>query len=302
MAIGIVKLSGGLGNQMFQYAFYLRLKEEDIFDNVKIDGDGGFGAIPDHFGLDIFRVFKLSGDAQFANKKELKFFNSMRMRILNKLSKRFTFVKSHVVLNLDSKYNPTVFNRQTDTYFNGYWASFKYFPSNDIIHDTFNFEKLYQQEFNKYDMLIHSLSQKNTIGIHVRGADYITDSNAYKLLGSVLTPQYYSNAIDFIRRKVPNARFYLFTDDIEYSEKMLRTNYNRIDFAYSPVERENYFFDMYFLSKCQHNIIGNSTFAWWSAWLNKNPNKIVCYPFKWINGIKTNMKDFIPENYTEIEF
>lgn len=137
---------------------------------------------------------------------------------------------------------------------------------------------------------------KTTIGVHVRRGDYVFNGVTNKVHG-VLSLQYYYEAMNYLNDKFEQPVFFLFSDDLDWCCKnMNHSNFNLqfIDFTNHAIE------DFYLLQHCKHNIIANSSFSWWTAYLNQNPNKIIISPKKWLNGEAKNMADLIPNNWLRI--
>ncbi len=135
-----------------------------------------------------------------------------------------------------------------------------------------------------------------SVSIHLRRGDYLSEKNV-KYYGGICTPEYYHKAMDYIREKVENPLFCFFSNDPDWARK----EFDIEDAVYvSPQLFDQYedWYDMYLMSQCEHNIIANSTFSWWGAWLNRNPQKIVLAPARWINCFE--YKDIYPEEWIRI--
>ncbi|MDD2505652.1 MAG: alpha-1,2-fucosyltransferase, partial [Bacilli bacterium] len=132
--------------------------------------------------------------------------------------------------------------------------------------------------------------------LHVRRGDYVLNSTTNKVHGTCGI-NYYNKAIDIVTKENPEAVFFVFSDDCDWARNNLKINHEKyfIDFN----GKENCHEDIRLMSLCKHNIIANSSFSWWGAWLNNNKNKIVVAPKKWFN-VKINTKDLVPENWIKI--
>lgn len=130
------------------------------------------------------------------------------------------------------------------------------------------------------------------ISVHVRRTDYV-NSGRFNL-----TQGYYTRAMEYIAKIVENPHFYIFSDDINWVEKNMEFNYPHT-FVKGNMEQDSYI-DMWLMSQCKHNIIANSTFSWWGAWLNNNPEKIVIAPNVWgkesqsLEKTKQRLNEIIP--------
>lgn len=160
----------------------------------------------------------------------------------------------------------TYYNIPDNSYLDGYWQSEKYFKENElIIREELSIpHKLKTNLIEKYSFL-----KEETIGIHVRRGDYLHLSNYHP----IQTVEYYKKAYDLIG--VKNINVVVVSDDIQWCKNNL--NFENIHF----IEGESNISDLYIMSLCNHNIISNSTFSWWGAWLNINLNKKVIIPDKW---------------------
>lgn len=284
----IVKILGGLGNQMFQYALFIALKEH--FPNEKVLTDTSyFKTYHVHNGLELERVFGITlPQASFGELVRLtypvKWFKLSRA-IRKFLPKR----KTECIEAKDYTFNPEVFTTAS-LYYDGYWQNFEYFKQYiPIIREQFKFDlPLNSKTRFLLDSLIHN---RNTVSLHVRRGDYLKAVNYAGLCGI----DYYSKAIEYMKGKIDSAVFYIFSDDIPWCIKNISpllgdSKYEFVDWNKgndSPL-------DMLLMSNCHHNILANSSFSWWSACLNSHSNKIVCAPEKWTNT-KVNCKFQMPD-------
>lgn len=277
----IVRIIGGLGNQMFQYALYLALKhkypEEEIFIDASL-----MGSYKVHNGLEIDRVFGVElPQATFSQllKLTIPTYNYKLSRLVEKV-----FPKRDTEYCDPSRYFE-VDEVMTcgDRYYNGYWLHFEYFEDcQDVIKNTYRF-KLPLNDRNR--MILEKIRKtKGSVSIHVRRGDFIKSP----LYSGICDVVYYKEAIKYVIDRCKECHFFIFSDDIEWCKEnitpLLETNeYDFIDWNKgddSPI-------DMQLMSECQNNIIANSTFSWWAAFLNNNPDKIVCSPKKWLNARET---------------
>jgi hypothetical protein len=166
--------------------------------------------------------------------------------------------------------------------------SWKYFEKyNDAIKSDFTFKP---QIIAHLSSAVNNVQNQNSIGVHIRRGDF-TSGNNHKIHG-LIPLDYYYNAIEHIKSKASNPVIYIFSDDIEWVKNNFRSD-EKIVFASSalthqPIE------DLYLMSQCRHNIIANSTFSWWAAHLNNNPDKIVVAPTKWYDEAPYDYKDVYP--------
>lgn len=285
----IVRIFGGLGNQMFQYALYKSLEHK--FNNVKID-TSDFHYHNHHNGYEIDKIFDTTYN--IADKEEIKKItyprNLLIYKIFDKILKKNLNKGYDICEGKDRRYNKEILNIRNTIYYDGYWQSELYFK--DI-------EKLIRKEFtfkNELDERNLEIAQKikntNSVSIHVRRGDYIGN----KSLGNICGKEYYLKSVEYIEKNIEKPEFFIFSDDIEWAKDSLNINYPKTYISWNK-NQESYK-DMQLMSYCKHNIIANSTFSWWGAWLNNNTEKIVIAPKLWFADKKEN--DIIPEAWIKI--
>ena len=264
----VSKLQGGLANQIFQWAYG---KSLSVTHNTELYLDTSFynnqsGCTPREFSL-----------SKFPN-LNFKLFN------LDK------YLENPCKLNLindESNFRNIDFKSDIHYYLNGYWCSERYFEDNKhIIIDSLS----YDDDFiNKVKNSIYKeVFNKKVVSIHIRRTDYIT-SNGYH---PVIPISYYEKALATIK---DYDLVYVFSDDIEWCKNNLL--FDNILFVEGLDDIE----DMWLMSLCKNNIIANSTFSWWGAWLNKNPDKKVISPNNWFGEhVNINQNNIIPENWIKI--
>ena len=249
----IVRVVGGLGNQMFQYA-YARALSLAGFD-VKLD-------------ISKFKKYKLHGGYQLDKFKiDLKIADSFSI-----FSGKIGFKKNKKEKNL--LFDKNFKSPKGNEYIKGYFQTEKYFLE---IRETLLKEFSIHQEISKEtESLAKKISTlKNTCSLHIRRGDYISDEKANKVHGTC-NLDYYQRAIQIINKKYDNVTFYIFSDDISWTKKNLKAEkVVFVDIKSIPHE------DMYLMSLCKHNITANSSFSWWGAWLNKNEKKTIIAPKQW---------------------
>lgn len=277
----IVWCLGGLGNQMFQYAFYrnLELMGRDAYlDTSEFNGYGL------HNGFELQKVFavkpKLIQVKDAISFKQNKFF-----KILTKL-KIHRRIISQSEFNFERKYLDYFFSR----YLIGYWQSESYFAEiKEQIRKDFTFPLLDVAN----QLIADQISNTNAISIHIRMGDYLN----HPLHGGICTKEFYLRAIDIIKDKVENPQFFVFSNEIDWCKNNLPLA-NAVYIGGN--DGENSYRDMQLMSMCKHNIIANSSFSWWGAWLNGNTDKIVIAPAKWFNDPKINTSDLLPASWVKI--
>lgn len=274
----VVKLQGGLGNQMFQYATarHLGLKyKKEIILNTEYFSNIPKGDVPRKYQLDIFNIDKSIKKDNTTN-LILKWTQKI---ILKLLSEKTMYSISDILL----KYNLPV-------YINGYFQSEKYFKdSRDILLDEFTLTKELGVEAKKIKNIIE---KSEAVCLNVRRGDYLRP-DYIKIYGTCST-EYYNKAIEYIKNKIKNPIICVFSDDPEWVKKEF--NIENVVFAGNDLLKD--YEQMYLMSLCKHNIVANSSFAWWGAWLNQNPNKIIIAPQKWFNI--DSPPDIVPESWVRV--
>lgn len=289
----IVKILGGLGNQMFQYALYLALKEKFPIETIKVDLSC-FNGYPLHNGFELDRIFHLDyGRASFKDLLRLAYpYSHYRLWQVGKYI--FPIRKTMCVEKSDFSIDETVLSYAGDRYFDGYWQHEEYFKfAKDKIIHAFTFPEL-SDEKNKY--VLSCMKSANSVSIHVRRGDYLNNP----LFDNICDIVYYKKSIDFLQQNVNPDLYCIFSNDIEWCRLNLESVIPKDKIVYVTWNKGNSsYIDMQLMANCKHNIIANSSFSWWGAWLNGNPNKIVLTPKRWMN--KSLSKDPIPATWIKID-
>ena len=276
----IVKIQGGLGNQMFQYAFACKLKHLFPLEKILIDITNYKGQTGCNYELD--NVFNI--DLYAANPFQLSRF-TLPFSTNTKIGSRIhAYIGKFCSRNIytEKKTNYFAFTKEPldiseSCYYAGYWINEEYFHDiKDEIMKTFSFKR----PLNSYCHSIKkAINDTNSVSIHVRRGDYLL-FDAYK---GICDKRYYEKAIAYIKEHVESPHFYIFSNDLQWCRENLSNLMDTYTFVDNNEPKNNYM-DMQLMSYCKHNIIAHSSFSWWGAWLNSNPNKIVVAPYKWVNS------------------
>lgn len=200
--------------------------------------------------------------------------------------------KNKYVEKEEFEFDPEVLYQQGKTIV-GIWQAEAYFKDiKELIVSEFEFRTPADEKNRE---LIEKIVNSNSVSIHVRRGDYLND-RWKNILGVIRGTLYYDNAVNFISDKVKNPQYFVFSDDLKWAEDNLKLD-NCIYVNHN--KGRNSYVDMYLMSLCKHNIIANSTFSWWAAWLNKNKEKIVTIPEKWIIG--KNCEQMYPAQWVKIK-
>ena len=260
----LIKMTGGLGNQMFIYALYLQMKKR--FPNVRIDlSDMVHYHV--HHGYEMHRVFNLP-KVEFCINQTLK-------KIMEFLLFK-TIIERKQNGSMDA-YTQKLF--WPLIYFKGFYQSERYFDDiKDEVRKTFTFNQAIANP-KTIEIKRHIESDKNAVSLHIRRGDYLKPQH-WESIGCVCQLPYYLNAIEEMNQKLEHPSWYVFSDDIQWvKENIPLPNATFIDWN----KGEDSWQDMMLMSSCRHHIICNSTFSWWGAWLNPRKEKIVLVPEKWFN-------------------
>lgn len=293
----IVKLHGGLGNQMFQYAIGRKLSLLDKTE-LKLDLSFLLDRTPRpnftyrDYNLNIFNL-----KIELATQEEINLFiNYLDSKIKRK-------IYTYLFLGRNNKYidekqftcDPDIFKLTGNLYLDGYWQTEKYFSDiKNILCNDFTI-KISQDKKNQE--MIKTIKNTNSVSIHIRRGDYIENKQIYNVHG-ICDLDYYYSCINLFLKKLKNPHFFIFSDDHQWAKENLKLDCPMIFVDYNDASKN--YEDLRLMSQCRHNIIANSTFSWWGAWLNQNPDKIVYAPQKWFNDSSRNTKDLIPDQWIKL--
>ena len=291
-----VRLMGGLGNQMFQYALgkkmSLRLGKPLGLDLIFFENIEERDTLRE-YELDCFKLnqrFISSTNRPQENRDEL--YKSKRGALL-KLRDSIAGKPWHIYHEAHHQFDMNALSQPDKTYFIGYWQTEKYFADirEELLKD-FQFKTIATGKNAEHMRRIESTP---SISIHVRRGDYISNPHANKFHG-LAGKKYYEEALKLITSKVKKPELFVISDDPDWCKKNLKFPYPT---TYITGNSKG-FEDMRLMSLCQHNIIANSTFSWWAAWLNQNPNKIVVAPKNWFANNDVDTSDVIPSSWLKI--
>jgi len=289
----IVKLQGGLGNQMFQYATARSLSKNN----------------PVYFDLSFFSNNHISTENFTARQYRLHLFKNLKgikinrklIRVILTENKKYRLVKKllpdHLKyitrLNDDNILNDHL--RTASCYLDGYFQNPAYFES---IRNVLLAEFKFPEVPDNLNYLASKISEcKNAVSIHVRRGDYLKP--VINNVHGVLSSKYYNSATDHIKLKIANPVYFIFSDDAEWCNANLPFIYGE---KYVVSLQHDDWIDMYLMSLCKHHIIANSSFSWWGAWLGQNSDKIVLAPESWYvdKEVNARFKHIIPDNWIRL--
>ena len=269
-----VKLCGGLGNQMFQYAFclYLRSAQNKVRLNIS-----DYRVHRHHQGFELERVFGIKEDYNREKSDWGINTNIWHIRLIQKLF-RIEIVSRSECHEVIAVTNVPYKKICQNLFMVGYWQDYLYIePIERELRRRFQFPSL----TGKNEEFYCKMKERETVAIHVRRGDYLKIGG----MGSICNYEYYKKAIRYMMEKIEQPTFIFFSDDPEWcKEKFKNLEAWFVDWN----KGENSYKDMQLMSLCKHNIIANSTFSWWGAWLNSSDEKLVVAPERWWPQIEEN--------------
>lgn len=290
----IVKIKGGLGNQLFQYSFAYFLQKVTK-EEVKIDISSYESSLNDpvrkprilktNISLPIASKSDLNQICRFKHNGDMLTFKYRAKIILEyKLNRDYFWEKnrSYIDVHKIEKYK----------YFDGFWQSWRYV---DAV-----WKKLKQEFVPNYQIhdstqkMINEVLRTNSVFIGIRRGDYIAEANHYGLFGN----DYYQRCMSYITERIDQVVFYVFSNDIPWVKKNIDFTNRRVVFR-EPENIIDDFEEFLIMANCKHSIIVNSTYYWWGARLNDSDKKIVVAPIKWFFDNKPI--DIVPPHWVRIE-
>lgn len=284
----IVKIIGGLGNQMFQYAYAKALEQSGY--EVKIDITA-FLTYKLHGGYQLDK-YKTDLEQSTIDENKILYKNNIFFKILKKLGIKSSKIKQEKDLLFDSNF----LKIGNNNYIEGYFQSEKYFKN---IREVLLKQFIIKQETSNYTKKIEKkiIVSKNSCALHVRRGDFVSSTNIH--IHGVCDIWYYKKAMKYLEEKIGVMDSFIFSDDIDWVKENLDVqNAIYIESKEKRLPHE----DIYLMSLCSHNIIANSSFSWWGAWLNQNKNKIVIAPKRWFvdEKMQKQSRDIVCESWIKI--
>jgi hypothetical protein len=277
-----INITGGIGNQMFQYAtarcLSIKHKKKLVLDTklllIRTEND-----TPRDFQLD---YFKINADSIISKTSKIiraiRFLSRLLLRPLSSDQQIYLF-------NIFLKCNLPVYLTRT-------FQKQKYFwEIKDILFEEFTLKGDLSVDTREIENLIKN---NESVSVHIRRGDYVKYCDFF----STCSKEYYINAMSTIREKTSNPIFFIFSDDIEWVKQNIPIPYTH---EYVSNKKIKDYEELVLMSKCKHNIIANSTFSWWGAWLNQNIDKIVVAPKQWFVNKTSDKLEIMPESWIQIK-
>lgn len=239
------------------------------------------------YELDFFNI-----QATKATQQEINQLAGKWRRLFQPYSRFFGLQSSNYVKESHFHFDSSVLSLQEGVYLDGYWQSEKYFAAiADLIREDLTPIALLSTHV---ETLKPSIRECTSVSMHIRRGDYTTASKANRYL-KPCAADYYQKAVDCLSKRIVNPAFFIFSDDIEWAKDHIH-----LDFPTQYIEGNSAPEDLWLMASCQHQIIANSTFSWWGAWLNRHPDKIIIAPQKWFSTERFDTHDLLPESWIRL--
>lgn len=287
----IVKLMGGLGNQLFQYALGRRIAAERgvevRFDTSYFDQPPG-PATYRQLGLNAFNVVLEPADS--ASIQLARFGSTVRQR-LHRIHPRLAPELS--LREGSMRFNASTLRAPDGSYLEGYWQSERYFAP--IAQQLREELRLREALVPATEDIGQRMRSTKAISVHVRRGDYVSQAAASAHFPTC-PPEYYQQAIDRMLMHEPGAEFFVFSDDMVWSRMHIRAD-RPVHFVEVNAPAH---VDLHLMSACAHHIVANSSFSWWGAWLNPSATKRVIAPLRWFKDPAIDTVDLIPTGWERL--
>jgi len=281
--MNIIRMSGGIGNQMFQYALYLKLVS--MGKAVKFDDVTEYAL--ENARPVMLWVFGI--DYPKASREEVIAWTDAAPDFVSRVRRRLFGRKSKEYHERSFDYDGDVLGKE-DAYLCGCFQSERYFKDvEDAVREAFRFRRMEIPEGIQRQVLEYErqIGQGESVSIHIRRGDYLEAEQVY---GGICTEAYYNRAVSYMLEKYPAAHFWIFTNDEAWAQDWRRKMDDLEDGRFRGrfhvvrgTSEETGYIDLMLMGKCRHHIIANSSFSWWGAWLNPSEEKCVIAPARWLN-------------------
>lgn len=268
----IVNILGGLGNQMFQYALLVGLREA-FHEEVRVDVSG-FSKYHLHNGLELERIFPIK-----LKQAETLPFHIKKHTLSRYINRYAPFLFPHCQFEYpDYRCIDDIFTKNRgNCYYLGYWQHYKYQSAyREQLLKVFDFARPLNDINEK---TAEKMKMCNSIGIHVRRGDYLK----HKLYKGICNLDYYKTAIGRLLEMIDNPSFFIFSNDMDWCKENLKKIIGNNEIVYVDWNKgQDSYCDMQLMTFCNSLVIANSSFSWWGAFLNGNQNRIIA-PKVWMN-------------------
>ncbi len=289
-----IKIGGGLGNQMFDYVFGLYLKEkyneEVVFYEVQDKRN------PHKYSLSNYKIHINILPFETIKKHFLSRGNRFLYRIERKVLTYYPFINRSIFIEPNLLFQENI--HSSAVVHEGYWQSYRYLLKS--FESNLKTDFVLKKNLWKNHPMIKNIENTNSVSLHIRRGDYLKEGN--KLIYAQCSKAYYEDALERILSKTSNPQLFIFSNDINWAIENLKFKYDvPMHFIDNSKIEDNTHLDFLLMRNCKHNIIANSTFSWWAAWLNENPDKMVFAPKDWYVGEMNEFtKELIPSDWSRI--
>lgn len=290
----VVRLTGGLGNQLFQYAVgrYIAEIHRTI---LKIDISGFETYKLRKYSLSPFNIHE-----NFASPEEVAALTVRKRGIAERVIRRVlhkppkpasTYIREKKLFHFD----PDILDLPDGVYLEGSWQNEKYFADIEtIIRQEFTV-KITQASKDKE--LAEQIASCESVSLHIRRGDYVSNPHTKQFHGTC-DRDYYLRCVERLTQTVKNPHFFIFSDEPGWAHNNLKLPYPMTIVDHNKADKN--YEDLRLMSQCKHHVIVNSTFSWWGAWLSQNPEKIVFAPKRWLKSDDYDPKDLIPDKWIKV--
>lgn len=287
----IVKFMGGLGNQMFQHAFLVALREsckEPIYIDLS-----DYERYKQHNGYELGRIFEIKNP--IARTKDIwKYTCLFRNKFLYYIYTKLSILRPSDIKERHSYlYHPEIISKHKDGYYDGFWQCYLYFHKyRELIAKEFTFPAF--SESKNIEAAAEINNDQKPVCIHVRRGDYLK-TDMYK---GICELDYYKDSIEYVKKALgEGVSFYIFSNDIEWCTQNIfpLTGSSKTTFVSWNVGKKSYR-DLQLMTLFRGCIVANSSFSWWAAYLNNREDKLIVAPKKWVNSpieYKMQLPDWI---------
>ena len=283
----IVRISAGLGNQMFEYAFALVLNE--IHGDVKLDL-GWFDRFEHHNGYELGRLFDVR--LPLASEEECRAVGDLSFSRLARLRRKLLWTRPSHHVETPRAYDPYYLSASLPCYFDGYWQSYRYYAGREgLVRGALRFRPPMSE---KNLRLLDRVRGRVMIGLHVRRGDYVGSAS----LGRAFGPLYYRRALDQALEGASDPVVLVFSDDLVWCRENIHTSCETLFVDWNRGEQS--FEDMRIMAGCDRLVICNSSFIWWGAWLGERPGRRIFAPERWFAAGQSDNMDIIPPEWIRV--
>ncbi len=285
----IVRLQGGLGNQLFQYAVGRHLAE--IHKTVlKIDI-----SFFETYELHTYSIWPFNIQENIASADEVATLTTRRRGIVERaatrLLRRPSKLATPYIQERQFHFDSGILNLPDGVYLDGYWQSEKYFADiAAIVRQEFSVKTLLA---GKDKELAERMASCESVSLHIRRGSFLLPP--YNATHGTCSLDYYFKCVEYLTQAVKHPHFFIFSDEPQWAHDNLKFPYPTTYVDHNGADKD--YEELRLMSLCKHHIIANSTFSWWGAWLGTWPQKMVMAPQKWFADDARDTRDLIPETW-----